>query len=136
MEKDITNTGSAAGADSPPSPCSTLVDDCIHNAAKIIIAGFAANGRRNEEWIKEAARIIRTEVQPWLSRWVAADARTPKDGEWVLHTYAGVRKPEYGLFKDGRFWREAGPESFPTTHWLSVPMIDLSNKLLTDSHAK
>ena len=59
--------------------------------------------------------------------WVPVDSRLPEEWTWVVHTYAGVRKPEYGLFKEGRFWREYGVESFPTTHWLPVPVIDLSN---------
>lgn len=127
MKEELNST---TGEHSGASHCSKLLDEGIHNAAKIIIAGFAANGRRNPDWIAEAERIIRREVEPWLSGWVLADARRPKDGEWVLHTYAGVRAPEYGLYRDGRFWREAGPESFPTTHWLAVPMIDLSNNTL------
>ncbi len=55
--------------------------------------------------------------------WLAVGDALPENGTWVLHTYAGVRAPEYGLYRDGRFWREAGPESFPATHWLPVPII-------------
>ena len=58
------------------------------------------------------------------SAWVKVDHHLPNEREWVLHAYLGVRKPEYGLFKNGRFWREDGPESFPTTHWMRVPSID------------
>jgi hypothetical protein len=73
-----------------------------------------------------------TSKQEWL---VVGDV-LPENGTWVLHTYAGVRKPEYGLFTAGRFLRGAGPESLPTTHWLPVPMIDLSNVEVTESSPK
>ncbi len=56
-------------------------------------------------------------------RWVDVITRLPNEGEWVLHSYYGVRRPEYGLFKNGRFWRDSGPEAFPATHWLRIPMI-------------
>lgn len=58
------------------------------------------------------------------NQWCDAKKELPEEGEWVVHTYAGVRAPEYGLFEHGRFWRNAGPESFPTTHWYRLPMID------------
>jgi hypothetical protein len=58
------------------------------------------------------------------SAWVTPKQATPEEGEWVLHTYAGVRPPEYGMYARGRFWRNDGPESFPTTHWLRIPPID------------
>ena len=51
-----------ASGDRRQSPCSASFDAAIHAAAKIIIAGFAANGRDNPEWIAEAERIIRREV--------------------------------------------------------------------------
>jgi len=40
------------------------LDDAIHTAAKMIIGGFAANGRHNPEWIEEAENIIRREICP------------------------------------------------------------------------
>ncbi len=61
------------------------------------------------------------------SAWVTPKQATPEEGEWVLHTYAGVRAPEYGMYARGRFWRNNGPESFPTTHWLRIPPIDEPN---------
>lgn len=76
-------------------------------------------GAKHLKW--PAARVPPAEV-PRMG-WVPVGEGLPADGEWVLHTYCGVRAPEYGIFKDGRFWRESGPESFPTTHWLPVPMI-------------
>jgi hypothetical protein len=57
------------------------------------------------------------------AEWEDARLVLPASGDWVLHTYAGVRAPEYGLFANGRFCRGSGPESFPTTHWLPVPHI-------------
>ena len=66
-------------------------------------------------------------VQCPCSAWVTPKQVTPKEGEWVLHTYAGVRAPEYGMYARGRFWRNDGPESFPTTHWLRIPPIDEPN---------
>jgi hypothetical protein len=63
-------------------------------------------------------------VQCPCSAWATPKQATPEEGEWVLHTYAGVRAPEYGMYARGRFWRNAGPESFPTTHWLRVPDIE------------
>ena len=62
------------------------------------------------------------------SAWVDASNGLPEDGEWVLHTYYGVRPPEYGLFQYGKFWRSGGPESFPTSHWLRIPFIGEPNK--------
>lgn len=64
---------------------------------------------------------------PICSGWNDTGYSLPEDGEWVLHTYYGVRPPEYGLFKNGRFLRHSGPESFPTTHWLRIPAIDGQN---------
>jgi hypothetical protein len=66
-------------------------------------------------------------IAAWNNRWSAwmtTKQVTPEEGEWVLHTYAGVRAPEYGLYARGRFWRNNGPESFPTTHWLRIPDIE------------
>lgn len=57
-------------------------------------------------------------------RWLSVDEELPGEKSWVLHTYVGVRMPEYGLFQNGRFWRDNGPESFPATHWLPVPCIE------------
>jgi len=62
--------------------------------------------------------------QQACSAWVTPKQATPEEGEWVLHTYAGVRAPEYGLYARGRFWSNNGPESFPTTHWLRIPDIE------------
>lgn len=66
--------------------------------------------------------------------WIDAETERPEEGEWVLHTYAGVRAPEYGLYNLGRFWRDAGPESFPATHWLPVPCLALPNAERSDRH--
>lgn len=66
-------------------------------------------------------------LHPVCSAWVTPKQATPEEGEWVLHTYAGVRAPEYGMYARGRFWRNDGPESFPTTHWLRIPPIDQPN---------
>lgn len=57
------------------------------------------------------------------SRWKSTKVALPTAGEWVLHTYKGVRAPEYGIYERGHFFRGGGPESFPATHWLSVPNI-------------
>jgi len=53
----------------------------------------------------------------------------PEEREWVLHKYDGVRDPEYGIYIRGQFFRRNGPESFPTTHWLRIPFIDMQNDL-------
>lgn len=63
------------------------------------------------------------------SAWATPKQASPEEGEWVLHTYAGVRAPEYGMYARGRFWRKDGAESFPTTHWLRIPSIDEPNVL-------
>jgi hypothetical protein len=62
-----------------------------------------------------------------VRHWVDTGYDLPEEGEWVLHTYYGVRPPEYGIFINGRFCRQKGPESFPTTHWLRIPFIDMPN---------
>lgn len=61
---------------------------------------------------------------PCSASWVSVEDNLPEDGEWVLHTYYGVRAPEYGIFINGLFCRSNGPESFPVTHWLPVPFIE------------
>ena len=66
-----------------------------------------------------------TEKTESANEWREISKALPDEGEWVLHTYIGVRPPEYGLFSGGRFYREGGPESFPTTHWLKIPYIPL-----------
>lgn len=52
-------------------PCSAGLDAAIRSAAETIIAGFAANGRRNPDWIAEAERIIRREITPPIREAVA-----------------------------------------------------------------
>ena len=59
---------------------------------------------------------------PW--RWHTVGEFLPTDGEWVLHCYYGVRKPMYGRHQGGQFFKDDGPESFPTTHWLAIPFIE------------
>ena len=63
-----------------------------------------------------------------VTYWKNPKQESPREGEWVLHTYAGVRPPEYGMYARGRFWRNEGPESFPTTHWLRVPDLPDSSE--------
>ena len=80
------------------------------------------------DWVHyEEAKRLRAENERFPDEqglfWRALSDALPTDGAWVLHTYEDVRAPEYGLFRNGRFWRGAGPESFPATHWLPVPEI-------------
>lgn len=62
------------------------------------------------------------------ARWILVDEDLPDQDEWVLHTYAGVRNPMYGRHHGAQFFEGNGPKSYPTTHWLPVPMISLPNK--------
>jgi hypothetical protein len=87
---------------------------------------FALSEARTDHGWRTFARRLEcrlNEAQNERATWTSASESLPENGEWVLHTYAGVRAPEYGLFRDLKFWRHAGPESFPTTHWMRVPMI-------------
>ena len=55
--------------------------------------------------------------------WQDVNVSLPEEGEWVLHTNAGVRSPEYGQFTTGHFWRESKAGGVHATHWLRVPLI-------------
>lgn len=57
--------------------------------------------------------------------WRSVKDNPPTDGVWVVHTYKGARAPEYGLYTRGKFFRDIGPESFPTTHWLPIPPLPI-----------
>jgi peptide/nickel transport system ATP-binding protein len=74
--------------------------------------------------IVERAESERLREKQATAEWVSVETRLPNEGDWLLHTYAGVRIPEYGLFRGGRFWR-GDVESLPATHWMAVPTIEL-----------
>lgn len=57
-------------------------------------------------------------------RWKSVEEELPAAWEWVLHTYKGVRLPEYGLYDRGHFFRGERQEKFSVTHWLRLPSID------------
>lgn len=56
--------------------------------------------------------------------WIQKEDEIPQEGEWVLHTFAGVRAPKYGLFERGKFWEEKRAFTYPVTHWMRVPFIE------------
>jgi len=66
---------------SPGAACSADLDAAINRAASVIIAGFAANGRKNPDWIAEAEYIIRREVITQLRESLTAmyRAECPED---------------------------------------------------------
>ncbi len=76
-----------------------------------------------DEDLRDSIKAMEARKDTTRLGWMDAGKQLPESGEWVLHTYYGVRRPEYGLFKKGRFFRDGGPESFPTTHWMRVPLI-------------
>jgi hypothetical protein len=71
-------------------------------------------------WLRDVILKLRATNE---SGWIDCTQYVPEEGQWVLHVYRGGRMPIYGVFRLKRFWSGGGPESFPTTHWMYVPMI-------------
>jgi hypothetical protein len=55
-----------------------------------------------------------------ISAWRRVENEIPQEGEYVLHLYEGVRGPDYGIFRNGRFWIKDGPESVPANYWMRI----------------
>jgi len=70
----------------------------------------------------------RERTKGFLDPWFHVNDLKPEEGEWVLHAYAGVRAPEYGHFRGGRFFAPSKGGTLPATHWLRIPDIEANDQ--------
>ncbi len=64
--EDLADMAKEMWNESVPHHTAGDLDAAVREAARVIIGGFAANGRRNPAWIEEAFRIILREIKPFI----------------------------------------------------------------------